>query len=150
MDNPPGRKKDKAQQSAGGQGPDLSFHPVVLALQRQDGSFPDVVELRGYLGPSDNQGYIRLYFDLTFKSYADIPKDAIIYREPYDPLEEARPSTILVSTKAKLHIVEVHALENVEASFLGGSIAACCPKQITPCCHHPCFLVCRIGHPHSS
>lgn len=130
------KKKDESTPQGADQGVDLSFHPVVTRLKGTGDSLPEVVKLEGYLGPSDKKDHVRLYFDLDFTSYVDVPKDAVLYREPDDPKDETRPTIILVSASAKLSYVAAQKFENVEASFLRGGIACCCPIQIPVCCHH--------------
>jgi len=136
-----GRKKDKAAAGGADQQVDLSHHPVIEKLMRlHGGSLPDAVELVGYLGPSDKDDSVRLYLDLSFKSYVEIPKEgAVLYREPHDPSAEAKPTTILVSASAKLKLVRVEVLEQaVEASFLRGNIASTCPIQVPICRPQAC------------
>jgi len=148
MDNPSGKKKERSQPNAGNQKVDLTHHPVIAKLIKSHGSIPDTLELVGYLGPSDKDDRVRLYLDLNFKSYVEIPKEgAILYQEPTVASEEARPTKILVSASAKLTLVEVRVLEQVEASFLRGSIASGYPIQIPFCCYHQCYTkgICHIN-----
>jgi len=127
MENPSGKKKDKSAASSGEQKVDLSPHPVVQKLMDPSGRLPEVVTLVGYLGPSDREDFIRLYRDLDFKSYFEIPKEgAILYRMPSDPSDEASPTKIVVRATARIEYVRVfeHA---AEASFLQGRIKLAAP-----------------------
>jgi hypothetical protein len=124
MENPSSKKKDKSSVPTNDPNVDLSPHPVVKALMDEHGKIPDCVALAGYLGPSDRPEYVRLYLDLTFKHYYEIPKkDAVLYREPYDKSEEARPTRIIVRAGAELKLVQVQTSEQTgAASFLHGTI----------------------------
>ncbi len=139
MENPSGKKKARSESSAGDQKVDLSPTPVVQKLMDPSGSLPEVVTLVGYLGASDRNDSVRLYLDLDFKSYFEIPKEgAVVYRVPDDPADLASPSKILVRATAKITFVRV--LEHAaEAAFLVGSIRSGSPVH-GPVCYPPCRI----------
>jgi hypothetical protein len=98
---------------------DLTPHPLVAKLISNAATpTPDAVTLEGYLGPSSREGYVRVYLDLTFKAYLEIPKNGIIHADKADPSNESKPTTIVIDPTTKLDLV--HSLE---ASFLKGKIA---------------------------
>jgi hypothetical protein len=99
---------------------DLTPHPLVAKLISNPASpAPDAVTLEGYLGPSSREGYVRVYLDLTFKAYFEIPKSGIIHADKADPSNESKPTTIVIDPATKLDLV--HSLD---ASYLKGKIAA--------------------------
>ena len=61
----------------------------------------------------------RVYLDLTFKAYFEIPKSGIVHADRADPANESKPTTILIDPATKLDLI--HSLE---ASYLKGKIAA--------------------------
>ncbi len=99
---------------------DLTPHPLVAKLLANAAKpSPDAVTLEGYLGPSSRDGYVRVYLDLTFKAYFEIPKNGILHADKADPSNESKPTTIVIDPATKLDLV--HSLE---ASYLKGRIAA--------------------------
>jgi hypothetical protein len=99
---------------------DLTPHPLVAKLISNPANpAPDAVTLEGYLGPSSREGYVRVYLDLTFKAYFEIPKNGILHADKADPSNESKPTTIVIDPATKLDLV--HSLE---ASYLKGKIAA--------------------------
>jgi hypothetical protein len=99
---------------------DLTPHPLVAKLiSNAANPTPDAVTLEGYLGPSSREGYVRVYLDLTFKAYFEIPKNGIVHADKPDPSNESKPTTIVIDPATKLDLV--HSLD---ASYLKGKIAA--------------------------
>jgi hypothetical protein len=89
-----------------------------------------VVELSGFLGPSDQGGYVRLYQTLDLSAYVEIPLEGIIFADPPSEESPAEPRKIYVVATTKLDIVQT-----VEASFLKGSIRSNYPCGVPdPCC----------------
>jgi hypothetical protein len=129
MENPSGKKKPKSPPSAPGQTGGLSWHPVIKKLIDACGGIPDAVELQGYLGPSDLNGYIRLYVSLNFKCYYEIPETgAVLYCGPYDESDEAQPTTLVVRASSELKYVQSQVVERTgPASFLVGNIQSAYP-----------------------
>jgi hypothetical protein len=110
---------------------DLTPHPLVAKLISNPANpAPDTVTLEGYVGPSSREGYIRVYLDLTFKAYFEIPKNGILHADKADPSNESKPTTIVIDPATKLDLV--HSLE---ASYLKGKIAAglTTKKPAIPC-----------------
>ena len=98
---------------------DLTPHPLVAKLiSNPTNPAPDTVTLEGYVGPSSREGYVRVYLDLTFKAYFEIPKNGIVHADRADPANESKPTTILIDPETKLDLI--HSLE---ASYLKGKIA---------------------------
>jgi hypothetical protein len=92
---------------------------------------------------------VRLYADLSFQTYMEVPRDAIVLAEATDRQNENSPSRLHVRASAQLNAVL--SSTQTAASFLEGSItsaylaaatgasAAAAPKP------HP-TEVCTIGH----
>src|SRR5215203_5942669 len=108
----------------GGEGtPDLTPHPLVARLrgpvEDDEASPPNVVALTGYLGPSKSGDNVRLYTDLTFRSYYEIPRTAV--RNTIPSKDEDGPSQVWVDAGARIEIVQI-SRQSVEAGYLAGSI----------------------------
>jgi hypothetical protein len=99
---------------------DLTPHPLVAKLISNPANpAPDTVTLEGYVGPSSREGYVRVYLDLTFKAYFEIPKNGILHADKADPSNESKPTKIVIDPATKLDLVY-----SLEASYLKGKIAA--------------------------
>jgi hypothetical protein len=98
---------------------DLTPHPLVAKLIGGAANpSPDPLKLEGYVGPSSRDGFVRVYLDLTFKAYFEIPKNGIVHADRADPANESKPTTILIDPATKLDLIH-----NLEASYLKGKIA---------------------------
>jgi hypothetical protein len=97
--------------------PKTDVHPLVASVAKDAGAPPsDLAVLTGYFGKEEG-GYVRLYKSHTFRSYYDIPKEAIIHTEATDPTNSNSPTRVWVNPDAKIDVVAT-----VDASFLHGSI----------------------------
>jgi hypothetical protein len=102
---------------------DIQTHPVISKLVPNPGDLPNTAVLVGYLGPSQREGFLRLYLDLDFRAYFEIPKEGvIIYAEPVDPSSEAKPTRIVIDASRKIEFVQI-----VETAFLQGGIVSAFP-----------------------
>ena len=79
------------------------------------------VPLMGFIGPSGKDGLLRIYRDLTFRSYYDVPSDALQAVDSYADDPEA-PSSFFIAADAPITVVEAET-ECAEAGFLSGSIS---------------------------
>lgn len=79
--------------------------------------------LVGYIGPSKGTDYVRLYVDLTFRNYYEIPAEGIVSTAPKDASDENSPTTVHVAGDTRLEKVSVTS-QSVEARFLQGSISS--------------------------
>ena len=61
----------------------VHMNPLVMELLERKGK---PIELAGYVGPPSENGWLRLYRDMSLATYAEIPEDAVIrIRESDDP-----------------------------------------------------------------
>lgn len=81
---------------------------------------PPLVPLMGFIGPSGKDGRVRIYRDLTFRSYYDLASDALASVDASDDPET--PSAFFLAADASATLVEDET-ECAEAGFLGGSIS---------------------------
>jgi hypothetical protein len=81
------------------------------------------VSLTGFVGPSKNPDNVRLYADLSFTSYLEIPKGTVLGRTRVRQDDENSPSLLRVRSDAKLEYRSVVA-HSIEASALAGAITA--------------------------
>jgi hypothetical protein len=101
---------------------EFKSHPLVEKLQPDPDHSRHLVTLVGYVGQSKKADYIRLYTDLSFRRYYEIPTSGITHVEPSDTKAENSPTTVLVVSDTKLEVVETASL-TLEASYLQGDIA---------------------------
>ncbi|WP_437752166.1 hypothetical protein [Sorangium sp. So ce1389] len=108
--------------SESSKGIDLSTHPLVAGHHPDPDDFKDLASFTGYLGPAKKEGYIRLYLDLTFKHYYELPSDAVLATRPSKAGDPQSPTIVTIKGEAKLSVVNVTSTIT-EASFLQGSIS---------------------------
>ncbi|MDT5295743.1 MAG: hypothetical protein QOJ76_2623 [Acidobacteriota bacterium] len=104
---------------------DLTPHPLVENRADIDDIPvpPDTVSLVGYIGPSKRADYTRLYLDLTFHNYYEIPTSGISATTAVNPDDENSPTHLQVLSDTKLDVITVH-VTSVEAKFLTGPISS--------------------------
>ncbi|RMH22856.1 MAG: hypothetical protein D6696_02340 [Acidobacteria bacterium] len=118
--------------------PKLDPHPLVTKMHPGDDDVAaDHVHLVGYLGPAKDKDKVRLYHDLSFRSYYEIPKDAIHSCETGD---EETPSRVCVAADAKLELVQT-SRQKVEAGFLRGAISGQHLAAAAPAAQPICLTV---------
>lgn len=115
-------RKSKLPPSRSG-GIDLTTHRLVAKLHPEPDEPQDTVALLGYFGPSKKADHVRLYADLSFRRYFDIPTSGIVRTEPIVSEDENSPTAVFVLPATRLEVVET-ACQCMEASYLQGSIAA--------------------------
>ena len=83
---------------------------------------PDgVIELTGYLGPSLELNHVRLYFDLSFCSYCEIPHANGEVLMTVSGKDEGCPTKLYLKAKTEIAFVQVNRGSAV-ATFLEGKI----------------------------
>ena len=101
----------------------LETHPLVAKLHADPNQLTDLVALVGYLGPSKRDGYVRLYVDLSFRNYYEIPNEGIVSTSPTDASDENSPTTLHVAGDTQVDKVSITS-QSTEARFLQGSISS--------------------------
>jgi hypothetical protein len=101
----------------------LETHPLVAKLHADPDQLSGLVALGGYLGPSKREGYVRLYGDLSFRNYYEIPTAGIVSTSPTDASDENSPTTVHVASDTQVDKVSITS-QSTEARFLQGSIAS--------------------------
>jgi hypothetical protein len=112
-----------AKDQASGPGPDIPVHPWVAKLHPDPDVPTDLVALVGFPGPSRETGKVRLYTDLTFRAYIEIPREAVALAEPTDRQDENSPTRLHVRASTQLDVVQT-STETVAASFFQGAVAS--------------------------
>jgi hypothetical protein len=100
---------------------DLSPDSIVEQLHPDTEITEAAVTLTGYLGPSSTDDNVRLYSNLSFTSYYEIPKDGILGRAKADPKDEDSATVLRVKSDTRLDIVN-STRRTIEANALSGSI----------------------------
>jgi hypothetical protein len=113
--------KENPPSSEQPQSVNLGVHPLVSKLHPDLDHSADLVSLVGYLGPSKDADNIRLYRDLSFNHYFEIPTASITATTPVDANDPNSPTVIHVPASAKLEAVS-HSSQSVEAGLLKGAI----------------------------
>lgn len=122
----------KARTGAGGtpdqaDAVDLTPHPLVNQNHPDPDDItpapPEVIYLVGYIGASKRPDYTRLYQDLSFRNYYEIPTSGIVSTTPVNPDDENSPTHLQVLADTKLDVITV-SVQSVEARFLSGSISS--------------------------
>jgi hypothetical protein len=101
----------------------LETHPLVAKLHADPDELTELVALVGYLGPSKRAGCVRLYADLSFRNYYEIPTEGVLSTTPADAEDENSPTTVHVAGDTQVEKVSITS-QSTEARFLQGSIAS--------------------------
>ena len=101
---------------------DLTPHPLVTRLNPEGDPPPDLVMLVGFIGPSKKPDGIRLYLNLSFNTFIDIPVAGIVSTQSVDSEDENSPTRVWVRGDARLDVVQTVS-QTIEASYLRGWIA---------------------------
>ena len=101
----------------------VKTHPLVAKLNPNPDDPPNLVALRGYIGPAKEKGHVCIHHSLDFSSYTEVPKDAIRHVEPVDPSNENSPTVVLIPADTRVRHVR-KTVQTGEAGFLAGGIAA--------------------------
>ncbi|MGI4768271.1 MAG: hypothetical protein ACRYGP_24785, partial [Janthinobacterium lividum] len=103
--------------------PDIPTHPLVAKLLPEIDSPTKKVVLVGYVGPSKHDDRIRLYANLSFDRYWEIPKSAVIASESASKDDENGPTIVFLAADTPVEQVAM-ATRTGPASFLSGPIAS--------------------------
>jgi hypothetical protein len=106
---------------------DLTPHPLVNQNHPEPDeippALPEVISLVGYIGASKRADYTRLYQDLSFRNYYEIPTSGIVSTTSVNADDENSPTYVQVLADTKLDVITV-SVQSVEARFLSGSISS--------------------------
>src|SRR5262249_27932677 len=110
---------------------DLTPHPLVTRLNPEGDPPPNLVMLVGFIGPSKKPNGIRLYLNLSFNAFVDIPVAGIVSAQSVDSKDENSPTCVWVRGDAKLDVVQTVS-QTMEACYLWGQISRDYLKSTTP------------------
>lgn len=96
---------------------DLMARELIPRGNMQPGCSP----LIGFIGPSGKDGHIRVYRDLTFRSFCEVPSNAVQDTVAIDPDDPDSPMSVLVPDATAIEIGDVTA-HQAEAGFVAGNI----------------------------
>ncbi|HEX3581561.1 MAG TPA: hypothetical protein VH087_07340, partial [Thermoanaerobaculia bacterium] len=99
---------------------DPAYSPFVQAVAGDGSSAPEVRMLKGWLGPSGEEGHVRLYLDASLSTYVDIPRDAVLYSEEIPNSHPSGERTVWVKSGAE--VKEGGSALARAAKFLTGSV----------------------------
>ena len=104
------------------------YSPFVKAVAGDGTTPPDVRVLKGWLGASGEEGFVRLYLDLELSTYVDIPSDAVLYSEGVPDSHPAGERHVWVPRNAELKEggsaiarASKFLFGEVQRDFLGGA-----------------------------
>jgi hypothetical protein len=106
---------------------DLKTHPLVSKLVGDSDTPPSLIVLAGYFGPSRKSDCIRLYTDLGFQSYFEIPKASIVATTPTDATDDQSPTLVHVKAGTSVDAVQT-STQPVESYLQGGITSAFQPQ----------------------
>ncbi len=118
----PGPNEGNARPDPDVQGVDLTPHPMVERILDDSGEPREAIVAVGFLGAADDNGLVRIYLDLSFRAYLELPVEQVLYVEKFNPADETQPTKIVVATDAAVKVVQT-----VESSFIQGSIVTAHP-----------------------
>ncbi len=113
--------KGKEAPPAAKDGCDLPNHPLVTALLKGDDPPLDLITLAGYIGKSEKEGYYRLYLDLSFGSYFEVPCREVRHSESLKAGDVNSPTLLYLSATTKVELVQITS--SSAADFFQGTIA---------------------------
>ena len=103
--------------------PEIKFDNLAEKLVPDPRQHPDFVQFSGFLGRSAQDGYIRLYDDVTFRGYYEILVADIAHSQQLSPTQAPLGGSIVyVKQSARLRWVQVSP--EIEARFLLGPMSA--------------------------
>ena len=79
--------------------------------------------LDGFIGPTKKSDRMRLYLNLSFDTFVDIPVSGIMSTLPIDASDENSPTRVWIRAETRLDVVQSMS-RTIEASYLRGGIAA--------------------------
>lgn len=81
--------------------------------------------LDGFIGPTKKSDRMRLYLNLSFDTFVDIPVSGIMSTLPIDASDENSPTRVWIRAETRLDVVQSMS-RTIEASYLRGGIARQC------------------------
>jgi hypothetical protein len=101
----------------------LRIHDLAEKLAKHPREPANAVRLVGYVGKSDSNDILRLYLNLNFNEYVDIPRNKILYAaEAPEKVLEFGGTYIWVSKDTDITHVRVESTKQ-QAKFLEGRIS---------------------------
>jgi hypothetical protein len=88
---------------------ELKKVPADTLVMAQADKGEAAVELRGYKGDTQRQGYLRLHPDRSMTSYADVPEDAVLDWEWEDPVAQKGKLKVYVAASREIEEVQMRA-----------------------------------------
>ena len=98
-------------------------HKLVSSLLGETPPPYDSAVLIGFFGPSQKDGYVRLYVTLDLRSYYEISRDEIAYKEQVEPGNDNSPTRVLIKNASGLERKQILVV-SPETSFVKGSVAS--------------------------
>jgi hypothetical protein len=103
---------------------EIEEDPLVESLVADASAPPDVGCLPGLLGKSSREGYVRLYMDLTFSEFVEIPRSDIVHTESLPKAESRITAQTIVWIRDGARLIHTrHTTLDFRKEFLAGPIA---------------------------
>jgi hypothetical protein len=94
--------------------------PRAGADGRSDENLTTIV---GFVGESSKEGQIRVYLDLSFDNYYEVPADDVVRTRSIDPDDSDSPRMLWIASSARVGLVRTDRTSG-SASFVAGSLRA--------------------------
>lgn len=114
---------DRADQPSQYDEPEIRRHPLAPTFDEAAADESGYETLVGFMGDSPREGRVRVYFDLTFRSYCEVDTADIRHTKPLDPADDNGAAVVVVRADADLEYVRVDRVSG-SASFVSGAIRA--------------------------
>ena len=108
--------------------PALEVHPLVARFVKTLGEPPELATIEGYIGDASHADHVRIYGDLEFSEWIDLPRASVVH---VDKGEGDDPATIWIDAHVEVRHVTVDS-ERVRAEFLDGVFTEGLLAESTP------------------
>lgn len=110
----------------------LKADPIVGILVTDPNDPPDVVAIAGYVGPSSRRKHSRLYLNLNFSTYVDIPDGAVEHYESLGSRNEPLRGSVIWISRETATSLTVTSTSHASAGLLEGKISDALMRDASP------------------
>jgi hypothetical protein len=103
------------------EGVDLTAHPLAPTNPSSVSRTASPVRVIGFIGPSEVEGHVRVYTDLSFAGYYDVAEADVISAARVDPNDGNSPTAVLIDSSATVDYVQTSRTKGT-AAYVKGAI----------------------------